>query len=118
AEAAIALRNDHGEELVALEAVPRLRRQVAQLPLDLPFVEHAAELVDRAVEERLLLLGQGRWRERQQLRPIGIAAEQVGVPTDVKVPSVTAICSSPMPRRTQLSTFTVIEVVPILMISA
>jgi len=29
-----------------------------------------------------------------------------------------AICSSPVPRPTQLSTFTVIEVVPTLMISA
>lgn len=29
---------------------------------------------------------------------------------DVKIPSVTAMCSSPMPRRAQLSTFTVIEV--------
>jgi hypothetical protein len=68
---------------VALEAVPGLGRQVAQVPLDLPLVEHAAELVDRAIEEGLLLGRQGRGRKRQELCPVGIAAEQVGVPPDV-----------------------------------
>ncbi len=55
AEPAVALRNDHGEELVSLEVVPDVSRQIAQFPRDLPFVEHAAELVDGAVEERLFL---------------------------------------------------------------
>ena len=83
AEPAILLRNDHGEELVALEKVPHLGRQVAQLEGDLPIVEHVAELVDRTVEERLLLGRQPRRRDREQLRPVGIAGEQVGVPPHV-----------------------------------
>ena len=83
AEPAMLLRNDHGEEFVALEKVPDLGRQVAQLEGDLPIVEHAAELVDRAVEERLLLGRQFRRRHREELRPVGIAGEQVGIPPHV-----------------------------------
>ena len=83
AEPAILLRNDHGEELVALEKVPHLGRQVAQLEGDLPIIEHVAELVDWTVKERLLLGRQPRRRDREQLRPVGIAGEQVGVPPHV-----------------------------------
>jgi hypothetical protein len=57
--------------------------RIAELPVDAPVVEHAAELVDRAVEKRLLFRRQGRGRERQELRPVRIAGEQVGVPPDV-----------------------------------
>jgi hypothetical protein len=83
AEPAIGLRDDHGEEFVALEEVPDLGRQVVALPIDVPIVEHAAELVDRPIEEGLLLGRERRGRHRQELRPIGIAAEQIGVPPDV-----------------------------------
>jgi hypothetical protein len=83
AEAAVGLRNDHREEFLGLEKVPHLRRQIAQLPGDAPLVEHAAERVDRAVEERLLFFRQRRRRDSQELRPVGIAAEQVGVPPHV-----------------------------------
>ena len=82
-EAAVWLRNDHREELVRLEKVPDLRRQVAQIPGDLPIVEHAAELLDRAVEKRLLLGRKLGGRVGQQLCPVGIAGEQIGVPPDV-----------------------------------
>ena len=71
------------KNLWRLEKVPDLGRQVVQLPVDLPVVEHAAELFDRAVEERLLLGRQPRRREREQLRPVGIAGEQLGIPPDV-----------------------------------
>ena len=60
------------------------RRQVAQLPVDLPVVEHAAEFFDRAVEEGLLLRPTSvAARKREQLLPVRIAGEQVGIPPDV-----------------------------------
>ena len=77
------LGDDHAEEFVALDEGPRLRRQIAPFPIDLPLVEHGAELVDRAVEKGPLFLGQRRRRDRQQFRPVGIAGEEVGVPPDV-----------------------------------
>jgi hypothetical protein len=83
AQAAVGLRNDHREEFAALEKVPHFGRQIPQLPGDAPLVEHAAELVDRAVEERLLFGGERRRRDGEKLRPIGIAAEEVGVPPHV-----------------------------------
>jgi len=58
-------------------------RKIAPFPKDLPLVEHGAELVDGPVEEGPLLLGQFGWRNFQQLRPIGIAGEEIGVPPDV-----------------------------------
>ena len=83
AEPAVLLRNDHREEFVRFQEVPDLGRQVMPLPIDLPVVEHAAQLFDRAGEELLLLLRELRRREGQKLVPIGIAGEQLGVPPDV-----------------------------------
>ena len=62
AQPAIFLRNDHAEEFFPLDEVPDLFRQVAQFPTDLPFVEHRAERIDRAVEKRLLFGRQHRRR--------------------------------------------------------
>ena len=53
------------------------------LPVDLPVVEHAAELFDRAGEELLFLRRQLCRREGQKLPPIGIAGEQLGIPPNV-----------------------------------
>ena len=83
AEPAIFVRDDHAEELVLLDEVPGLRRKVAPFPVDLPVVEHGTELVDRAVEKGLLFRRQGRRRIGKQLRPVGIAGEQIGVPPDI-----------------------------------
>ena len=83
AEPAILLRNDHAEELLLLDEVPGFGRQVAPFPIDLPVVEHGAELVDRAVEEGLLFRRQGRRRIAEQLRPVRIAGEEIGVPPDI-----------------------------------
>ena len=80
---AVLLRNDHREELVRLEEVPDLRRQVAQFPTDVPVVDHAAELLDRAVEEGLLFRRELGGREGQQLGPVGIAGEQIRIPPDI-----------------------------------
>jgi hypothetical protein len=75
------LGDDHAEEFVALDEGPRFRRQIAPFPIDLPLVEHGAELVDGAVEKGLLFVGQRRRRVRQQFRPIGIAGERGRRPT-------------------------------------
>ncbi len=83
AEAAVGLRNDHGEKFLALEVLPDLGRQITQLPIDLPVVEHAAELFDGSVEKRLLFGSQCCGGKREQLRPVGIAAEKIGIPPDV-----------------------------------
>src|SRR3954454_4085339 len=83
AEAAELLRNDHAEEFFALDEVPDIGRQVAPFPKDLPLVEHGAELVDGAVEEGLLLFGQRCLRDLEQLRPIGLAGEEITAPPDV-----------------------------------
>ena len=83
AEPAELLRDDHAEEFFALDEVPGLLRQVAPFPIDLPLVEHPAELVDRAVEKRSLLVRQRGLRVSQKLRPVGMAGEEVGVPPDV-----------------------------------
>ncbi len=83
AKAAIFLRDDHAEEFLLLDEVPDFRRQVPPFPVDLPVVEHDAELVDRAVEERLLFRRQGRRGIGQQFRPVRIAGEEIGVPPDV-----------------------------------
>ena len=76
-------RDDHAEEFFAPDEVPDFRRQIAPFPIDLPVVEHRAELIDRAVEKGLLLRCQGRRRVRKQLRPVGIAGKQVCVPPDI-----------------------------------
>lgn len=83
AEAAKLLRNDHAEEFLVLDEVPDVRRQVAPFPKNLPLVEHGAELVDGAIKEGLLLVGQPRLRHLQQLRPVRVAGEEIGVPPDV-----------------------------------
>src|SRR5262249_3143164 len=70
-------------EFLYLEVVQGLRWWVTPFPVDLPVVEHGAELVDGTVEEGLLLFGQRRRRVGEQLRPIRISGEEVGVPPDV-----------------------------------
>src|SRR5262245_23055690 len=83
AKPSVFLGNDHPKEFACLQKIPDARRQVPELPVDLPLIEHAAELLDRAVEEGLLLLRELRLRECEQLCPIGITAEQVGIPPNV-----------------------------------
>ncbi len=78
-EPAIGFGDDHAEEAVLLEEGPDLRRQVALLD-HVPVVEPAAQFLDRAVDEGLLLGADRRDLERQQLVPVGAAGEQVGVP--------------------------------------
>ena len=62
------------------QKVPGLWRQVAQLPINLPIVEHGAELLDRSIEKCLFFGGELGGGFGEQLCPIGIAGEQIGVP--------------------------------------
>ena len=48
----------------------------------LPVVDHAAELVRRPVEERLLLRRQHDGRDRAQLVPVGRSGKKLGIKTD------------------------------------
>ncbi len=83
AEAAELLRNDHAEEAMLLDERPGLRRQVAPFPVDLPVVEHGAELVDRAMQEGVFFRHQRRRFGGEQLRPVRVAGEQIAVEPDV-----------------------------------
>ena len=77
----VLLRHDQAEELAVLELLPHLRRQVAALP-DLPVVHHLADLLDRAVQERLLVCGQSRVGLGQQPLSVGLAREQFALDPD------------------------------------
>ena len=83
AEPAELLRDDHAEEAMRLDEVPDLWWKIAQLPADLPVVEHGAQLVDRPFQERLLFSGQRRRRYRKKLCPVRVAGEKIRVPPDV-----------------------------------
>src|ERR1700736_541857 len=74
---AMLLRNDHAEEFMLLDEVPDFRRQVAPFPINLPVVEHGAELIDRAVEEGLFLGRKRSWRVGQELRRVRVAGEDI-----------------------------------------
>jgi hypothetical protein len=80
AEAAVLLRDDHPEEALVLDELPHVLRQVLQLVRDPPVVAHRAQLLDRAVEERLLLGREARRGHREQLVPVRPAGEEVRVP--------------------------------------
>ena len=82
AQAAVLLRNDHSEEPVLLDEVPQLGGQVRVDVGDLPVVDALAQLLHRAVEERLLLRGQLRLGVGQQLVPVRLAGEQVALEAD------------------------------------
>src|SRR6185503_8385207 len=80
---AVLLRDDHCEEFVVLQELPDVRRHVGELVRDLPLVEDSAELLGRAVEERLLLGRELRRRQVLEAAPIGHAREKLAVPPDV-----------------------------------
>jgi hypothetical protein len=81
AQAAVFLRHDHAEELVLLDVVPQLRRQVGVDVGDLPVVDHLAQLFDRAVDERLLVRAQRGPGLVHQHVPVRLAREQLAFPT-------------------------------------
>ena len=81
AEAAELFRNDHAEEPLLLEELPRLRRQVASAD-HVPILDHRAELVDRTVEKRSLPLGQRLGAKIEQLPPPRAPREELCLPPD------------------------------------
>jgi hypothetical protein len=83
AEPAIFPGDDHAEEFFALDELPYFRRQIAPFPIDLPVVEHRAQLIDRTVEEGRFFRRQRHRRIGEQLGPLRIAGKKVGVPPDI-----------------------------------
>src|SRR5207248_5699614 len=83
AKSTIFLGDDHAEEFLAIDEVPGLGWQVAPFPIDLPVVEHRAELVNRAAEEGVFFCRQRRRCIAEQFRPVGIAGKEIGIPPDV-----------------------------------
>ncbi len=83
AQAAELFLHQHGEEFLLLDVGPDLGRQILVLELDFPVVDQLAQLLALVVEEALLLLGQPRVAEVQQLAPVRTAAEHLAFPPDV-----------------------------------
>ena len=79
-QAAVALRNDHGEEALRLDESPDLRGHIPAPMGDVPVVEHGAKRFARAIQERLFRSRKHRRLRRHELLPIGAAAEQLAVP--------------------------------------
>src|SRR5688572_30511961 len=79
-ETAVLLRDDHREEALLLEKLPDLRWQVGSDMGDVPVVEHAAELLARAIEERLFLRRKTRRLSAGELRPGGLAGKKLAIP--------------------------------------
>ncbi len=75
AEAAVLLRDKHAEEAARFDEVPDLLGNFALRVAHLPVVDEAAQLLGRAVEERLLLRGEDDGRDGAQLVPVGRARE-------------------------------------------
>ncbi len=78
--AAVFLRDDHPEEALVFDELPRVRRQVLVDLRRLPVVHHRAQLPGLVVEKRLLLRRELRLRQREQFAPVGAAGEKIAVP--------------------------------------
>src|SRR5687768_13162958 len=78
--AAVLLGDDHPEEALVLDVLPGLRRQIAQLARHLPVVDHAAQRLDRAVDECLFLGAEARRGKCKELAPVRSAAEEIALP--------------------------------------
>src|SRR5574337_1305089 len=78
-QSAVFLRDDHAEEAVRFQERPDAGGQIALL-VDLPVVELGAQLLHRAVHERLFLGGQFLRGKVEQLVPMRQAGEQLAVP--------------------------------------
>ena len=72
---AVFLRDNEAKEPLVLDVLPRLGGKVAALP-DLPIVGHRAELLHRAVHERLFFVRETRVVGLQELFEIRLAGEQ------------------------------------------
>ncbi len=77
---AVTLRDDHPEKALVLDELPDAGRQVGAIVRDVPVVQHRAQLLDFVVQEGLFPLVHAALRERQQLAPVRIAAEQIAIP--------------------------------------
>ena len=78
--AAVLLGNDHAEEPGILGVLPALWGHVLPDLRGFPVVGDVAQGFDFVVEEGLLLRAQAGRRGLQQALPVGLAAEQLGIP--------------------------------------
>ena len=74
----------------AVTALTMALTPIAALVNDVPIVQHPAQFFHRPVEEGLFLRRQRRLRVRQQLFPVGIAAEQFAVPPHLQAVGMAA----------------------------
>ena len=81
-QAAVLLRDDHAEELVALDVIPDLGREIGAHVRRLPVVGHAADFFHRAVEEGALFGGEFGLGLVEQGLPHRAAGEQLAFETD------------------------------------
>jgi hypothetical protein len=81
-QATVFLGDDHAEELVLLQELPHLRRQVGAHVGGLPVVDHLADFLDRAVEECLFFLGQFRRGLVEQHLPFRPTGKQLAFEAD------------------------------------
>jgi hypothetical protein len=81
-EAAIFLGNDHAEETVFLEKRPGFRVEVGVAVVDLPVIQHVAQLLDRAIDEGLLLDAELEVRLLFQKIPVWTAGKKFALPAD------------------------------------
>ncbi len=79
AQAAELFGNYHAEETFVLEKIPHLGRQIAIL-LNLPVVEHLAQMFDGAIHKRLLFLAQWLALKVGEVFPIRRARENLRIP--------------------------------------
>src|SRR5581483_6585786 len=82
AQAAMRARDEHAEEAVLAYETPDIIGNIVQLMSDAPVIEALAELRGGPVEEGALLGGKSDGGYAPELRPVGPAAEEFGVPAD------------------------------------
>ncbi|MCU0989586.1 MAG: hypothetical protein MUE63_08390 [Xanthomonadales bacterium] len=81
-ESPVGLRNDHAEHPVLAHEVPEIARQAAVGLADFPVVRHAAEFLDRAIDECLLAFRQRRGRYPEEAFPARPAGKYLALPPD------------------------------------
>ena len=77
------LRDNHPEEPLLAQEIPRLGRQVAGLLVDFPPVDHVAERAAGSVDKGTFGIGQRRRFHGTQLVPVGIAGKQLRLEMDI-----------------------------------
>jgi hypothetical protein len=72
--------DDHPQKALGGDEIHDVGRDFMVLVIDRPVVDHAAQLLDRAVQEGLLRLAEAVGAQLEQFGPVRVAREQLGVP--------------------------------------